>query len=89
LGVAEKRQYERFRYEKGRRRCIRVYLEGSFSQLVSLSKKITDYAMEDETMVDPDMEQRDAEIDEEVGVAAVFDEEEQEEEDDEAFEMKE
>jgi pre-mRNA-splicing helicase BRR2 len=45
--------------------------------------------MEDETMVDPDMEQRDAEIDEEVGVAAVFDEEEQEEEDDEAFEMKE
>ena len=60
-----------------------------FSQLVSLSKKITDYGAEDETMADPDMERKDAEIDDEVGVAVVFDEEEQEEEDDEGYEIKE
>ncbi|EDR01243.1 uncharacterized protein LACBIDRAFT_240054 [Laccaria bicolor S238N-H82] len=60
-----------------------------FSQLVSLSKKITDYNAEDESMADPDMEKKDAEIDEEVGVAVVFDEEEQEEEDEEGFEIAE
>jgi pre-mRNA-splicing helicase BRR2 len=57
-----------------------------FSQLVSLSKKITDYNADDETMADPDKEM---EIDEEGGVAVVFDEEEQEEEDEEGFEIKE
>ncbi|KII91381.1 hypothetical protein PLICRDRAFT_135522 [Plicaturopsis crispa FD-325 SS-3] len=61
----------------------------SFSQLVNLSKKITDYGAEDETMVDPDMERKDAEIDDEVGVAVVFDEEEQEEEEEEGFEVRE
>ncbi|KAF7968038.1 hypothetical protein HWV62_32144 [Athelia sp. TMB] len=61
----------------------------SFSQLVSLSKKITDYGAEDEADVDPDMERKDAEIDDEVGVAVVFDEEEQEEEDEEGFEIRE
>ncbi|KAG6914415.1 hypothetical protein DXG01_000484, partial [Tephrocybe rancida] len=60
-----------------------------FSQFVSLSKKITDYNAEDETMADPDMERKDAEIDDEVGVAVVFDEEEQEEEDEEGFEIHE
>ncbi|KAF8886795.1 putative RNA helicase [Infundibulicybe gibba] len=60
-----------------------------FSQLVSLSKKITDYGAEDETMVDPDMERKDAEIDDEVGVAVVFDEDEQEEEEEEGFEIRE
>ncbi|KAK0192909.1 putative RNA helicase [Armillaria mellea] len=59
-----------------------------FSQLVSLSKKITDYGAEDEAMLDPDMERKDAEIDDEVGVAVVFDEEEQEEEDEEGFEIR-
>ncbi|KAJ7219396.1 putative RNA helicase [Mycena pura] len=58
-----------------------------FSQLVNLSKKITDYGAEDEIVADPDMERKDAEIDEEVGVAVVFDEEEQEEEDEERFEI--
>ncbi|KAH7882250.1 putative RNA helicase [Phlebopus sp. FC_14] len=60
-----------------------------FSQLVALSKKITDYGAEDEKMADPDMERKDAEIDEEVGVAVVFDEEEQEDEDEEGFEIRE
>ncbi|KDR76589.1 hypothetical protein GALMADRAFT_139507 [Galerina marginata CBS 339.88] len=60
-----------------------------FSQLVSLSKKITDYNADDETMADPDQERKDAEIDEEGGVAVVFDEEEQEEEDEEGFEIRE
>ena len=50
----------------------------SFSQLLNLSKKITDYGAEDETAVDPDLERKDAEIDDEMGVAVVFDEEEQE-----------
>ncbi|KIM35850.1 hypothetical protein M413DRAFT_449581 [Hebeloma cylindrosporum] len=57
-----------------------------FSQLVNLSKKITDYNADDETMADPDKE---AEIDEEGGVAVVFDEEEEEEEEEEGFEIKE
>ena len=61
----------------------------SFSQLVNLSKKITDYGAEDEAEVDPDIERKDAEIDDEVGVAVVFDEEEQEDEDDEGFEVRE
>ncbi|KAF9442122.1 hypothetical protein P691DRAFT_790014, partial [Macrolepiota fuliginosa MF-IS2] len=60
-----------------------------FSQLLSLSKKVTDYHADDEVMADPDMERKDAEIDDEVGVAVVFDEEEQEEEDDEGYEIRE
>ena len=60
-----------------------------FSQLVTLSKKITDYNAEDEDMVDPDVERKEAEIDEEGGVAVVFDEEEQDEEDEEGFEIRE
>ena len=60
----------------------------TFSQLVALSKKITDYGAEDETVMDPDMERKDAEIDEEIGVAVVFDEEEQEEEDEEGYEIR-
>ena len=61
----------------------------SFAQLVNLSKKITDYGVEDEQMVDPDMERREAEIDDEMGVAVVFDEEEEEEEEDEGYEVRE
>ncbi|KAE9386751.1 Sec63-domain-containing protein [Gymnopus androsaceus JB14] len=61
----------------------------TFSQLINLSKKITDYGAEDETMADPDMERKDAEIDDQVGVAVVFDEEEEEEEDEEGFEVRE
>ncbi|KAF7305029.1 putative ATP dependent RNA helicase [Mycena kentingensis (nom. inval.)] len=57
-----------------------------FSQLVNLSKKITDYGAEDEAMVDPDQERMEGEIDGD-GVAVVFDEEEQEDEDDERFDI--
>ncbi|KAI0302834.1 Sec63-domain-containing protein [Multifurca ochricompacta] len=60
----------------------------NFSQLISLSKKITDYGAEDETMADPDMERKDAEIDDEVGVAVVFDEEEQESDEEEGYEIR-
>ncbi|KJA17891.1 hypothetical protein HYPSUDRAFT_205863 [Hypholoma sublateritium FD-334 SS-4] len=60
-----------------------------FAQLVNLSKKITDYNADDEDMADPDQERKDAEIDEEGGVAVVFDEEEQDEEDEEGFEIRE
>jgi pre-mRNA-splicing helicase BRR2 len=60
----------------------------TFSRLISLSKKITDYGAEDETMADPDMERKDAEIDDEVGVAVVFDEEEQESDEEEGFEIR-
>ena len=60
----------------------------TFSQLVALSKKITDYGAEDEKVVDPDMERKDAEIDEEIGVAVVFDEEEEEEEEEEGYEIR-
>ncbi len=61
----------------------------SFTQLLNLSKKITDYGAEDEAEVDPDVERKDAEIDDEVGVAVVFDEEEQEEDEEEGFEIRE
>lgn len=59
----------------------------TFSQLINLSKKITDYGIDENDAVDPDIERKDAEIDEEMGVAVVFDEEEQEEDDDEGFEV--
>ncbi|KAI6134777.1 putative RNA helicase [Pisolithus croceorrhizus] len=60
----------------------------SFAQLVALSKKITDYGAEEETMADPDMEKRETGIDDEIGVAVVFDEEEQEDEEDEGYEVR-
>ncbi|KAF7323081.1 hypothetical protein HMN09_00088200 [Mycena chlorophos] len=56
-----------------------------FSQLVTLSKKITDYGAEDETTGDPDV--KDMEIDDEVGVAVVFDEEEQDDEEENQFDI--
>ncbi|KAL4073668.1 putative RNA helicase [Scleroderma citrinum] len=61
----------------------------TFTQLVALAKKITDYGAEEETLADPDMEKKDAEIDDEIGVAVVFDEEEQEDEEDEGYEIRE
>lgn len=62
----------------------------TFSQLLNLSKKITDYGAEDQNVVDPDMERKDAEIDDELGVAVVFeDEDEDEEDEDEGFEVRE
>ncbi|KAH9930429.1 Sec63-domain-containing protein [Epithele typhae] len=60
----------------------------AFAQFVNLSKKITDYGAEDEEMADPDMERKEAEIDDEMGVAVVFDEEEEEDEDEEGYEVK-
>lgn len=60
----------------------------SFAQLVNLSKKITDYVAEDEMQVDPDLEKKDAEIDDELGVNVIIDEEEPEEEEDEGFEVR-
>ncbi|KAF5339523.1 hypothetical protein D9757_015188 [Collybiopsis confluens] len=61
-----------------------------FTQLIGLSKKITDWGEEDEEMRDPDDvdgAKKEGEIDDEVGVAVVFDEEEEEEEEDEGFEV--
>ncbi|GJE96304.1 Sec63-domain-containing protein [Phanerochaete sordida] len=60
-----------------------------FSTLLNLSKKITDYGVEDEATVDADMEKKAGEIDEDTGVAVVFDEEEEEEENDEGYEIRE
>ncbi|KZV62423.1 Sec63-domain-containing protein [Peniophora sp. CONT] len=59
-----------------------------FAQLLGLSKKITDYGAEDEAAADPDAERRDGEIDDEMGVAVVFDEEEESSEEEEGFEVK-
>ncbi|KAF6753600.1 Sec63 Brl domain-containing protein [Ephemerocybe angulata] len=58
-----------------------------FDQLLSLSKKITDYNAEDETMADPDADTRDADIED--GVNVVFDDEDAEEEEEEGFEVDE
>jgi pre-mRNA-splicing helicase BRR2 len=57
----------------------------TFSQLISLGKKITDYGAEEEDDKNLDDEKADA-IDEEVGVAVVF-EDEEEEEDGDGFEI--
>jgi pre-mRNA-splicing helicase BRR2 len=57
-----------------------------FAQLVNLSKKITDYAGDGEAM-DVDQDGVNGDIDDEVGVAVVFDDDEEEEDD--QFEMKE
>ena len=68
---------------------IGVISNEQLSQLVTLSKKITDYNAEDEDTVNPDLERKEAEIDEEGGVAVVFDEEDRDEDDDEGFEIRE
>lgn len=49
-----------------------------FGQLVNLGKKITDYDPEDETGGDPDAEKREGGIDEETGVAVLFENEDEE-----------
>jgi pre-mRNA-splicing helicase BRR2 len=59
-----------------------------FSQLLNLSKKITDYHANNEVMADPDMERKDVEIGDEVGVAVAFDKEDKEEGDDEGHEIR-
>jgi pre-mRNA-splicing helicase BRR2 len=59
------------------------------SQFITLSKKITDYNAEGEDTVNPDIERKEAEIDEEGGVAVVFDEEDWDDDDDEGFEIRE
>lgn len=62
----------------------------TFSQFINLSKKITDYGAEDKAEVDPDMERKDAEIDEGVGVAVVFEDDDEEDDDEEeGFEIRE
>lgn len=57
-----------------------------FTQLLNLSKKITDYAADDEEMKDPDDERNNAMLDDTAGVAVVWDEGEDEDDD---FEIKE
>lgn len=60
----------------------------TYAQLLSLSKKITDYAGEDVAKADPDMDRKDAEIDDDIGVAVLFEDEEgEEDEDEENFEI--
>ena len=59
-----------------------------FSQLVALSKKITDYG-EEEITEDKEAEAKEGAIDDDVGVAVVFeDEDEEEEEEEEGFEIR-
>ena len=67
---------------------IGIISNEQLSQLVALSKKITDYNAEDEDTVNPDLERKEAEIDEEGGVAVVFDEEDQDDDDDEGYEIR-
>lgn len=53
------------------------------SQLLSLSKKITDYTGEEEGGLDPDLDRKNTEIDDDIGVAVLFEDEDREEDDDE------
>ncbi|KAI9311054.1 Sec63 Brl domain-containing protein [Dichotomocladium elegans] len=59
-----------------------------FAQLVNLSKKITDYQAEGEAMEIDGNGEKIGDIDDEVGVAVVFDEDEDEEEEDDQFEVR-
>lgn len=62
----------------------------TFAQLVSLGKKITDYGDDEETGKGGDVDMDDGKIDDDVGVAVVFEEEEDEEDEDgEGFEVRE
>ncbi|KAF9504269.1 hypothetical protein BS47DRAFT_1355400 [Hydnum rufescens UP504] len=59
-----------------------------FAQLVSLSKKVTDYGVQDEAAADPDTERKDAELDGGIGVAVLFEDEEEVDEEEEGFEIR-
>ncbi|KAG0180469.1 DEIH-box ATPase [Apophysomyces sp. BC1034] len=60
-----------------------------FAQLVNLSKKITDYSADGEAMEVDGNGERLGEIDDELGVAVVFDDDEEEEEEENQYEVKE
>ena len=60
----------------------------AFAPLVAITRKVTDYRAEEETMANPDM-RKNTEVDDEIGRAVVFDEEQQEEDDDEGYESPE
>ncbi|KAG2231539.1 Sec63 Brl domain-containing protein [Thamnidium elegans] len=59
-----------------------------FAQLVNLSKKITDYSADGEPMDVDENGDKIGEIDDELGVAVVFDDDDDEEEEDDQYEMK-
>ncbi|CAO3589811.1 unnamed protein product [Absidia cylindrospora] len=59
-----------------------------FAQLVNLSKKITDYSADGNAMDVDEQGGKAGEIDDELGVAVVFDEEDDEEEQDDQYEIK-
>jgi pre-mRNA-splicing helicase BRR2 len=60
----------------------------SFATLVSLGKKITDYGAEEAATADPDAERAEGALDDDLGVAVVFDEEAEEDEEEEGFEVR-
>ncbi|KAI7862372.1 Sec63 Brl domain-containing protein [Spinellus fusiger] len=59
-----------------------------FAQLVNLSKKITDYSAEGDAMEVDEHGQKLGEIDDELGVAVVFDDDEEEEDEDNQYEVR-
>lgn len=62
----------------------------AFSQLLSLSKKITDYAGGEDGNLDPDLDRKNAEIDDDIGVAVLFEDEDgEDDDDDENFDIRE
>lgn len=60
--------------------------EDHYTQLLGLSKKITDYGDADVVMADPDAEKKEGEIDEE-GVALLFEDDNEQDDDEERFEV--
>lgn len=60
--------------------------EELYSQLLGLSKKITDYGDADVVMADPDAEKKEGEIDDE-GVALLFEDDNEEDDDEERYEV--
>jgi len=78
LESLKQENFKDFDKEQEVERVLGMITGEQFFQLFSLWKKITDWAGngDEDVGIDPDMERKDMKIDDEVGVAIVFEEEE-------------
>ena len=86
LGVLKDENRKDFDKKREIESFVGLLSDDYYSQLLSLSKKITDYGDSDVVMADPDAERKEGEIDDE-GVALLFDDEDEDEDEDERFEV--
>ena len=77
--VPETEERKRFRQGVRRSRVLGLITEEQFFQLFSLSKKITNWAGngDEDIGINPDMERKDVKIENEIGVAVIYDKKKQ------------